>query len=172
MIRHLTRADYKVMPWANGHGTTTELMRADHPQGGLLWRISVATVAEDGPFSLFTGTDRNLTVISGPGFDLVGDATLRCDPLRPVAFPGDVVVSAAGIKELCEDFNVMTARDQMRASVRLVEMGTTPVGGECAVFALGPAVWNGVQMSRRDLIVTDQPGQITRGPVLVVQFLR
>ncbi len=172
MIRHMTRADYRVMPWANGRGSTTELMRVERSQGGILWRISVATVVEDGPFSLFAGIDRNLTVISGPGFDLVGDVALRCDPLRPVAFPGDMAVSAAGVSGPCEDFNVMTARDQIRASVRLVEMGITPVGGQCAVFALGQAVWNGVQMARRDLIVTDEPGQITRGPVLVVQFSR
>ena len=72
MIRHLTPAGYRRQPWANGRGVTVELARADGPDG-LIWRLSMATVAEDGPFSLFPGIERNLTVISGPGFHLRGD---------------------------------------------------------------------------------------------------
>ena len=76
MIRHLGPPDFRVMPWANGRGHTTEMWREDR-DGALLWRLSRAAVAEDGPFSLFAGVDRSLTVISGPGFDLVGDVSLK-----------------------------------------------------------------------------------------------
>ena len=50
-----------------------------HDDHGLVWRLSRASVVEDGDFSLFPEVERNLTVISGPGFDLVGAQNLRCD---------------------------------------------------------------------------------------------
>jgi uncharacterized protein len=80
---HLTLADYSQQPWKNGRGETVELWRLD-VSGVLLARLSRASVVEDGPFSLFPGVERNLTVLSGPGFRLVGDGVdLRCDPLVP-----------------------------------------------------------------------------------------
>ena len=95
--------DYRIMSWANGRGTTTELLRED----GL--RLSVATVTEDSPFSIFPGITRNLTVITGPGFRLHGNGIdLTARPLSPVVFPGDVPIAAAGVMAPSEDFNVMT----------------------------------------------------------------
>jgi len=35
-MRRLTTADYRVMPWANGRGTTVEMLREDGPEGLLL----------------------------------------------------------------------------------------------------------------------------------------
>ena len=108
-MRHLTAADYRVMPWANGRGTTTELIRVD--RGGVLdWRLSMAQVVEDGPFSRLPGVERNLTVIKGPGFDLVGKGVrLRADPRQPVAFSGDLDFRAEGVVAPSVDFNVMVA---------------------------------------------------------------
>ena len=62
MIRHLTPADYKSMPWANGKGTTVEMLKVED-SGQLLWRLSRASVVENGDFSMFPGIVRNLTVI-------------------------------------------------------------------------------------------------------------
>ena len=110
MIRHLTPADYTVMPWANGRDTTIEMLREVGPDGGLLLRLSMASVVVDGPFSIFPGVERNLTVISGPGFDLAGETRIKASPLVPLAFPGDVPMAAAGVTAPSDDFNVMTAR--------------------------------------------------------------
>lgn len=82
MIRDLTPADFRPMPWANGKGVTIELARADGP-GGMLWRLSRASVAENGPFSIFPGIERNLTILTGPGFDLIGDGIAPRPPLCP-----------------------------------------------------------------------------------------
>jgi environmental stress-induced protein Ves len=109
-MKHLTCADYRTMPWANGKGTTVELLRVDGPQG-LLWRLSMASVVEDGPFSMLPGIDRNLTVVTGPGFRLNGPGVdLTCAPLVPVSFPGDVAVTALDVTAPSDDFNVMTDR--------------------------------------------------------------
>ena len=48
-MRRLPPAAYTRQPWKNGKGETGELARADR-DGALLWRLSMATVAEAGPF--------------------------------------------------------------------------------------------------------------------------
>lgn len=116
-LRHLTPSDYLRQPWANGRGETLEIARANGAQG-LLWRLSIATVAEDGPFSRLPGIDRSLTVIDGPGFDLCGEGwRRRAAPLSPVTFPGDLAVAASAVSAASRDFNVMVARGRMRAQV-------------------------------------------------------
>ena len=55
-------ADVRPEPWANGGGTTRELARADDGS----WRISLADIGSDGPFSVLAGRHRVLTVVEGP----------------------------------------------------------------------------------------------------------
>ncbi|MDT8857353.1 HutD family protein [Paracoccaceae bacterium Fryx2] len=166
-MRHLTPAGYRVMPWANGRGQTVELWREDGPDG-MLWRLSLATVAEDGPFSLLPGVERNLTVIDGPGFDLVGALHLRADPLRPVAFPGDVVLAAMGVTAASQDFNVMTARRLPLPRVCVVQDGMAePAGGLLCLFAMAPALVAGRALGRHDLVMTRTEVRVT-GRVLAV----
>lgn len=152
MIRHLVRADYRVMPWANGRGQTVELIRVDGPQG-LIWRLSMAAVVEDGPFSLFPGIARNLTVLSGPGFDLLGEGVhLRADPLVPVAFAGDLALAAVGVSAPTEDFNVMTAASLPIPEVWLASPGRIAAGGTLCLFALA----DGSGIAAHDLLIADQ----------------
>ena len=170
MIHHLTSADYKTMPWANGKGTTVEMFRVD--VGGVLkWRLSRAAVVEDGDFSLFAGINRNLTVISGPGFDLVSaDATLPARPLQPVAFSGDLPILAAGVTGPCDDFNVMTAADLAKPQVQVVlAPADFPAGGTLAIFALAPGVAGNQTMALHDLIITDTATAVS-GPAIVVRL--
>ena len=62
-------SDLVRVPWKNGGGTTAEV--AVHPPGAGLddfdWRISMADVAVDGPFSRFPGVDRTLVLAEGRG---------------------------------------------------------------------------------------------------------
>ena len=163
MIRHLTASDFKVMPWANGRGQTVEMWREDR-DGALLWRLSRAAVVADGEFSLFPGLDRNLTVIDGPGFDLVGPGRLAARLLQPVEFAGDVPIRAEGVVAPCEDFNVMVRRGALRAEVKVMRAGRV-IG---AVFALGPVVVGGVQLASYDLVLADEPVEFD-GLAVVVQ---
>jgi len=172
-MRHLTPADYTTMSWANGRGTTTELIRIDGPDG-LLWRLSLAAVVEDGPFSLFPGIERNLTVIAGPGFDLVGAGIARqARALVPIAFPGDVALRAVGTRGMqSDDFNVMTARALPRPQVTLEHDGSDlAAGGTLCLFALGRVAVNGTAMARHDLIITKGAARIGgRWPVIAVRL--
>lgn len=172
MILHLTPVDYTVMPWANGRGTTIELLRENGPDGGLLLRLSMASVVEDGPFSNFPGIERNLTVITGPGFDLLGETRITAAPLMPVAFPGDVPIAAVGVTAPSDDFNLMTARGLPRPEVR-VETETEispPPKGRLALFALNGGTVSGREIGKHDLIVTNEKARLKDGPFIVVHL--
>lgn len=118
-MRVLRAADHRVMPWKNGGGSTTEI--AVFPEGASLdafdWRISMAGVAVDGPFSAFAGIDRSLAVLEGEGIVLEVDGQ---PPVRltgasaPARFPGDASTRAALIGGPILDLNVMTRRGRHR----------------------------------------------------------
>jgi environmental stress-induced protein Ves len=153
MITHLTSADFRVMPWANGKGKTVEMLRVER-EGRLVLRLSRAMVLEDGAFSLFPGILRNLTVLSGPGFDLMGEGlNLAARPLVPVEFAGDVVVRAANVTAPSEDFNVMWARALPKPAVWVQGAGTIPAG--CAALAVGMGQIGGCDVARYDLVLAD-----------------
>lgn len=171
-MRHLTPADYTRQPWKNGRGVTVEMWRVER-DGQLLARLSRAFVVEDGPFSLFPGIERNLTVLSGPGFQLTGEGhDFRCDPLIPVAFSGDVALRATETKaQQSDDFNVMTARSLPLPQVVLAQNDSLPAGGLLALYALGPVGVNGRRLAGEDLLLTNGPVTLSGDwPVLAVRF--
>jgi hypothetical protein len=112
----IVRADSLVRkPWKNGGGTTSDV--AVHPEGAGLdafdWRLSIADVGVDGPFSIFPGIDRTLIVMTGAGIELFGEqGSQRLDAASPMlAFAGDVAITGRLINGPIRDFNVMTRRD-------------------------------------------------------------
>jgi uncharacterized protein len=82
------------VPWKNGHGITREI--AKEPRGNsFAWRLSIADVAGNGPFSSFNGMRRVLTVVDGKGMELVGlNSTLQADLGVPVEFEGDMDITS------------------------------------------------------------------------------
>lgn len=124
--RHLTPADYRVMPWKNGQGTTTEIA-AFPPGAGLdtfTWRISIADIATSGPFSSFPGIDRIVLQTAGDPMTLhhEGHSPRRLTLLSPVRFPGELVTRGEVPTPPVRDFNVMTRRDSAHASVAVHEL--------------------------------------------------
>ena len=121
--RRFALADIVPTPWKNGGGATREI--ACWPPGTGLdsfdWRISVATIAADGAFSVFAGIDRSITLLSGDGVLLHGEhGTHRLDqPLVPFAFAGETPIRATLLGGASEDFNVMTRRGRCRADVKV-----------------------------------------------------
>lgn len=131
MIRLLPAADRLARPWKNGGGVTFDI--ASFPENASLdtfaWRISIAEVASDGPFSRFDGVDRSTAILSGEGFRLAfADgrvADLRLDA-PAFAYPGDLATDCTLLGGPVRDLNVMTRRGAYRHRLRLVE-------GECIV---------------------------------------
>ena len=58
------------MPWKNGGGTTRELLSWPPGVADWHWRISVAQVETEGPFSRFDGVQRWFAVLDGEGVEL------------------------------------------------------------------------------------------------------
>lgn len=69
-------------PWRNGGGLTRPLAAAG-PDHAPRWRLSVATITGDGPFSLFPGLQRHAALLDGPGLRLEGAR----DADTPLDFP-------------------------------------------------------------------------------------
>jgi environmental stress-induced protein Ves len=118
-VRIIRASDCKTTPWKNGGGSTTEVAvaPADASLDDFDWRISMATVASDGPFSNFPGIDRTLVVIKGNGLILtIGDAApvALADTSAPVSLPGDTPTSARLTAGAITDLNVMTRRGRFR----------------------------------------------------------
>jgi environmental stress-induced protein Ves len=122
------------MPWKNGGGETTEIAvsPADASLDVFDWRVSMARVASNGPFSVFPGIDRNLTVLEGAGIVLEpqGNAAIRLTPgSPPYAFPGDLPLNARLIGGPILDLNVMARRGRARCTV---SKSTTAASGDYA----------------------------------------
>ncbi len=106
-VRIVRPENVLTMPWKNGGGITHEILKREHA-GQLLWRLSIAEVASDGPFSVFSGMQRLLTVIEGEGLDLqTPDATIAARLLQPVGFSGDTPMISTRLSTLVKDFNVI-----------------------------------------------------------------
>ncbi|MGO8088565.1 HutD family protein [Rhizobium leguminosarum] len=114
-MRILRAGDHKRMPWKNGKGETVEIavFPPDASINDFDWRISMATVAEDGPFSIFPGIDRTLAILDGNGMvlDVAGSPVLLTTASDPLAFPADIPVAAMLEDGAITDLNVMTRRD-------------------------------------------------------------
>ena len=126
------------MPWKNGGGETTEII-VSPPAAGMddfEWRVSMARVAADGPFSVFPGIDRSLTLLEGEGLvlEIDGQAPVHLTPASsPFAFRGDAATFGRLTRGAILDLNVMTRRGICSAFV-------TPVfGGPIRLSARGLA---------------------------------
>jgi uncharacterized protein len=124
-LRIIRARDCRSTPWKNGGGSTTEI--AAEPSGASLdtfdWRISMAHVAADGPFSAFPGIDRTLVVIKGSGLVLTiagGTPVTLAYGSDPISFAGDIATSARLIEGEIVDLNVMTRRRRFSHELRRV----------------------------------------------------
>jgi environmental stress-induced protein Ves len=116
-MRILHPDQFLTQPWKNGGGVTHEIAREDL-DGALLWRLSIAEVSSDGPFSAFPGLTRILTVIEGAGLHLhTPEGRLDALPMRPVRFSGDTPVDSRLIAGPVRDFNLIWDATRLVATV-------------------------------------------------------
>ncbi|MEE1811978.1 MULTISPECIES: HutD/Ves family protein [Streptomyces] len=179
--RVLRAADRTATPWKNGGGVTREI--AASPEGAPLdafdWRVSLADVSRDGPFSSFPGVDRTLTVVEGAGMDLMvgGEHHIVDEQYWPHDFPGDLETEGRLLGGPVVNFNVMYRRERTSAEVAVVR-GTVrlsvPEGGAVLAVALEDgAVVDGqdIELDRYDALLAqgESPGVLrTQGWALVV----
>lgn len=126
------------VPWRNGAGVTRELAVTTDTDGATLWRISLADLDGDVPFSQFPGLDRLLLAVGDLSLTIDG-TVVDLGPGEQVRFPGEAAV-AIRLDEPAQALNVMTRRDAFRADVvlRLAREPVTP--GALARVILGDSV--------------------------------
>ncbi|SDC99879.1 HutD/Ves family protein [Paraburkholderia lycopersici] len=116
-------------PWKNGGGVTREIALApvaahSHSNAApsleaFAWRVSVADVAQAGPFSRFEGVDRTLVLLEGAGM-LLDDAARThalTQPLDVARFAGEAAIDARLVNGATRDFNLMVRRDAARGTL-------------------------------------------------------
>ena len=121
MLTILSPETFKTIPWKNGLGQTTEL--AINSGGNLdnfNWRLSIASVVNDGDFSNFSGYQRNLVLIEGKGLILDhrnGDIDELTNLLDIAHFDGGSKTHGSLVNGGIKDFNIMTNENSFTAEV-------------------------------------------------------
>lgn len=133
-------------PWKNGAGTTREIARGPAGAEGdnFGWRLSVAEVERDAPFSVFPGVDRCIVLLRGEGMELrAADSTLvqALRPLQPFPFAGERPLSARLTAGPCTDFNAMTRHGRWRADVRVLHGAARVAAGHVTLLLCAVGIW-------------------------------
>jgi len=81
--RHLT--ELESIPWSNGGGSTTEVATDATPWN---WRLSVAEIRVEGPFSNFEGVRREFTVLDAPVLLAFDEREVEARRLEVLRFDG------------------------------------------------------------------------------------
>lgn len=111
--------DYRRERWSNGLGWTREIAR-EPEQGAFDWRVSIAEVDRDAPFSAFPGVERELVLLSGDGMRLSVGEDPPLDLLPPhgrIRFSGERAARAELIGGPTTDYNLMWRPDRVDASL-------------------------------------------------------
>jgi len=110
ILADIRSAECTAQRWRNGGGWTRELFT--WPGGDRPWqaRVSVATISAPGPFSIFPGVRRALTLIEGGGVTLSvnGREQRLTSASPPLFFDGADAVHATPLAGPTTDLNLMT----------------------------------------------------------------
>jgi len=147
MLHHFDTADLAVHAWKNGGGSTREIVCSPLGAGidHFVWRVSIATIAQSGPFSIFPGVDRVIMLINGQGVHLKSLSAIdhRLDQTCvPFAFPGEADIDCTLLGEASMDFNVMTQRGQLRAEVLVLREATTLPSSSRGLLWIQQGTWD------------------------------
>ena len=151
------------VPWPNGRGVTRDYVVRDG------FRVTLAELTEDAPFSLLPDAQRVFTIVAGDAVELTVDGVAtRCERLHPFRFSGGSDTSCRLLGGPAQAFNLFFDPARAEADVRLVVDGTvgpgewflfSPDGGvRVADTVLGPG----------DLLAGSGPAEVA-GTVLAVR---
>lgn len=139
-------------PWKNGGGVTRTL--AVDPAGR--WRVSIADIDRDGPYSRFSGYDRVSVVLAGDGVMLQGEGvSVALRPREPAVFGGDALLQSTLVGGPVRVLNLFVLRGAATASV-------TCSGAAAQRAEVGSLLAGVDERAVTRLVVTAQDYQISR----------
>jgi environmental stress-induced protein Ves len=132
--------EYRRERWRNGAGWTREVHAQASRQGeGWDWRLSIAEIDEDAPFSAFPGVDRELVLLEGNGLRLRfddGEVVELQPPHDRLRFAGERVLRGELVDGPTRDFNLMWKREAVDA-----RLWHRPLVGSMLLFAEPGSAW-------------------------------
>ncbi len=147
------------VPWANGGGHTRIITDTER------FRLSLATIAGEGPFSTFPGLIRHFALVEGKvELSLAAHALDATAP--PLTFAGTVAVYATPLNGPALALNLMVPVD--RAPLRLERCEGAAGMDVLAVFAIEPVIAAGMAMAAHDTLFPTGPVDVS-GRALVVR---
>ncbi|MEO7916806.1 MAG: HutD family protein [Dokdonella sp.] len=125
-VTKIPAAECRRTLWKNGGGWTTEVAiepAGAHLGGDFDWRVSIADIEQDGPFSIFPGVERDLFMLRGNGIELnIDGSAQRLDrALQRIHFSGDSEVHCRLLNGATRDFNVMVRARSIVAYIAATE---------------------------------------------------
>lgn len=139
----LRASDYARMRWKNGAGWTSEILKVhgsdERDTNDWDWRLSIAEIETDAPFSAFPGVERELVLLSGNGLRLRFDDGETHELLPPhdkLRFAGERAAFGELIDGATRDFNLMWKRDAVDA-----QLWHRPLVGTMVLFVEPGETW-------------------------------
>jgi environmental stress-induced protein Ves len=188
-MKRFALKDLPQQPWKNGGGTTrtAHTQRAKDAAAPFDWRVSIAEIVENGPFSLFPGVDRIAVVLENGPLRLSTSPALGhlVQPLYvaqahcPIAFDGETeLFSDIGDGPvLC--LNIMTRRSAAAAMVRVLHSDELVKPGDGMILFAAGAGWKigNVHLEKYEGLLLDQdapvavraPG-VNNGPLISISI--
>ncbi|WIO75097.1 HutD family protein [Porticoccaceae bacterium LTM1] len=125
MLRIISPHEFREFPWKNGQGSTIELaINSGGTAENFDWRLSIATIANNGPFSNFSGYTRDQVLLSGNGMRLVHDNNTADQFNRPfdkARYSGDSQTVATLVDGPVTAFNLITHSDRIQANLAVLD---------------------------------------------------
>lgn len=141
-VRYLPANGYRRLRWRNGLGWTREIHAASARGGDAAawdWRLSIAEIEADGPYSAFPGVEREQVLLSGAGLELdfhAGGRRLLEPPHGRQRFGGGEGLHARLQAGRVEVFNLMWRPASVDA-----QLWHRPLVGSMLLFADPGATW-------------------------------
>ena len=119
--RVIAANEYRRERWKNLRGWTREIVRVPD-RDDWDWRLSIAEIEQDAPFSAFPGVERELVLMRGNGLRLRfedGENRVLNPPHERLRFTGERAVAGELLDGPTHDFNLMWRRDAIAAELLL-----------------------------------------------------
>jgi len=135
--------EYRRERWRNGQGWTREIATGRMPGTPEScpwdWRLSIAEIEHDGPFSAFPGCDRVLVLLTGNGMQLDFADGIQAELSPPhgrIAFAGEQSLECRLLDGPTTDFNAIVQRERCT-----MQVFHRPLVGSMVFFAEAGVLW-------------------------------
>ena len=168
----LHASGYRRMRWKNGAGWTSEILRVhdgeERDTNDWTWRLSIAEIETDAPFSAFPGVERELVLLSGNGLRLRFDDGETRDLLPPhdkLRFAGERAAFGELVDGPTRDFNLMWKREAVDA-----QLWHRPLVGTMVLFVEPGETWAVYQLAGQARLADDSGlGDVGTGDTAILR---